>query len=96
MAWRGKLAHTGVLFHELAEFSRPALDSLRQETGEMAANHHVYTEALVSINCGDEPLRVFGSGQVSRAPRCAHMARISPILDRFGILLDVRIKTDLL
>ena len=103
-AWPGEvsLAHRGVLFlDELAEFSRPALDSLRQplETGDIViarANHHVryparfqLVAAMNPCRCGylSDPARA-----CSRAPRCAqdYMARISgPILDRFDILLDV-------
>ena len=103
-AWPGEvsLAHRGVLFlDELAEFSRPALDSLRQplETGDIViarANHHVryparfqLVAAMNPCRCGylSDPARA-----CSRAPRCAqdYMSRISgPILDRFDILLDV-------
>ena len=103
-AWPGEvsLAHTGVLFlDELAEFSRPALDSLRQplETGDIViarANHHVRYPARFQLIAAMNPCRcgyLSDPGRAcSRAPRCAqdYMARISgPILDRFDILLDV-------
>ena len=103
-AWPGEvsLAHTGVLFlDELAEFSRPALDSLRQplETGDIViarANHHVRYPARFQLVAAMNPCRCGylsdPSRACSRAPRCAqdYMARISgPILDRFDILLDV-------
>jgi magnesium chelatase family protein len=101
-AWPGEvsLAHRGVLFlDELAEFSRPALDSLRQplETGDIViarANHHVryparfqLVAAMNPCRCGylSDPARA-----CSRAPRCAqdYISRISGlILDRFDILL---------
>ncbi len=103
-AWPGEisLAHTGVLFlDEFAEFSRIALDSLRQplETGEVViarANSHIryparfhLVAAMNPCRCGylSDPARA-----CSRAPTCAqnYMARVSgPILDRFDILLDV-------
>ena len=103
-AWPGEisLAHTGVLFlDELAEFSRPGLDSLRQplETGDIGitrANHHVRYPARFQLIAAMNPCRcgyLSDPGRAcSRAPRCAqdYMARISgPILDRFDILLDV-------
>jgi magnesium chelatase family protein len=85
----------------LAEFSRPALDSLRQplETGDIViarANHHVryparfqLVAAMNPCRCGylSDPARA-----CSRAPRCAqdYMSRVSGlILDRFDIFLDV-------
>ena len=103
-AWPGEvsLAHAGVLFlDELAEFSRPALDSLRQplETGDIViarANHHVRYPARFQLVAAMNPCRCGYLSDppraCSRAPRCAqdYMARISgPILDRFDILLDV-------
>ncbi len=103
-AWPGEvsLAHRGVLFlDELAEFSRPALDSLSQplETGDIViarANHHVRYPARFQLVAAMNPCRCGYLSDpacaCSRAPRCAqdYMARISgPILDRFDILLDV-------
>ncbi len=103
-AWPGEisLAHGGVLFlDELAEFSRPALDSLRQpmETGEIViarANNHIRYPAHFQLVAAMNPCRCGylsnPARACSRAPACAqnYMARISgPILDRFDLLLDV-------
>ncbi|WP_417317282.1 YifB family Mg chelatase-like AAA ATPase [Emcibacter sp.] len=96
------LAHRGVLFlDELAEFQRPALDSLRQplESGEAVvarANTHVtyparfqLISAMNPCRCGhiDDPARA-----CSRAPKCAndYQARISgPLMDRIDIHIEV-------
>ncbi|WP_321393388.1 YifB family Mg chelatase-like AAA ATPase [Emcibacter sp.] len=96
------LAHRGVLFlDELAEFQRPALDSLRQpmESGEAVvarANMHVtyparfqLISAMNPCRCGhiDDPARA-----CSRAPKCAndYQARISgPLMDRIDIHIEV-------
>lgn len=96
------LAHLGVLFlDELPEFSRQALESLRQpvESGKAvvarAAAHVVYparfqlVAAMNPCRCGyldDAALAC------SRAPRCAadYQARISgPLFDRIDIHVDV-------
>jgi magnesium chelatase family protein len=96
------LAHQGVLFlDELPEFSRAALEALRQplETGRITvarANTHVTYPARVQLvaamnpcRCGylAEPGRACG-----RAPRCAqdYQARLSgPLLDRIDLTIDV-------
>src|SRR6185436_1846688 len=96
------LAHRGVLFlDELPEFSRAALEALRQplETGRVSvarANSHVTYPARVQLiaamnpcRCGflSEPGRACG-----RAPRCAqdYQARLSgPLLDRIDLYIDV-------
>jgi magnesium chelatase family protein len=96
------LAHQGVLFlDELPEFSRAALEALRQplETGRISvarANAHVTYPARVQLvaamnpcRCGflAEPGRACG-----RAPRCAqdYQARLSgPLLDRIDLHIDV-------
>jgi magnesium chelatase family protein len=96
------LAHRGVLFlDELAEFQRPALDSLRQplESGEAVvarANMHVtyparfqLISAMNPCRCGhiDDPARA-----CSRAPKCAndYQAKISgPLMDRIDIHIEV-------
>jgi len=96
------LAHQGVLFlDELPEFSRAALEALRQplETGRISvarANHHVTYPARVQLiaamnpcRCGylAEPGRACG-----RAPRCAqdYQSRLSgPLLDRIDLHIDV-------
>ena len=96
------LAHQGVLFlAELPEFSRAALEALRQplETGRVSvarANSHVTYPARVQLvaamnpcRCGylAEPGRACG-----RAPRCAqdYQSRISgPLLDRIDLHIDV-------
>src|SRR6266581_1752385 len=96
------LAHQGVLFlDELPEFSRGALEALRQplETGRISvarANSHVTYPARVQLvaamnpcRCGylAEPGRACG-----RAPRCAqdYQARLSgPLLDRIDLYIDV-------
>src|SRR5260370_28351689 len=92
----------GVLFlDELPEFSRGALEALRQplETGRISvarANSHVTYPARVQLvaamnpcRCGylSEPGRACG-----RAPRCAqdYQSRISgPLLDRIDLHIDV-------
>jgi magnesium chelatase family protein len=96
------LAHHGVLFlDELAEFARPALDSLRQplETGEVVvarANHHVTYPAWFQLVAATNPCRCGYLGDTaracSRAPACAksYTGRISgPMLDRFDLVIDV-------
>src|SRR6266446_6119354 len=96
------LAHQGVLFlDELPEFSRAALEALRQplETGRVSvarANSHVTyparvqrVAAMTPCRCGyvAEPGRACG-----RAPRCAqdYTSRLSgPLLDRIDLYIDV-------
>lgn len=103
-AWPGEIskAHNGVLFlDELAEFSRQALDSLRQplETGEIViarANNHVRYPAKFQLIAAMNPCRCGYLSDPARActkaPDCArnYMARVSgPMLDRFDLLLDI-------
>jgi magnesium chelatase family protein len=96
------LAHRGVLFlDELPEFSRAALEALRQpmETGRVAiarANAHVTYPARVQLVAAMNPCRCgyFGdpAGACGRVPRCAadYQAKISgPLYDRMDIHLDV-------
>ncbi len=96
------LAHNGVLFlDELPEFSRQALDSLRQplETGEVMvarANHHIRYPAQVQLVAAMNPCRCghggAGRGACGRAPRCQrdYQGRVSgPLLDRIDIAVDV-------
>src|SRR5476649_947745 len=96
------LAHHGVLFlDELPEFSRAALEALRQpmETGRVtvarAAAHVTYparfqlVAAMNPCRCGHlmEPSRGCG-----RAPRCGvdYQAKLSgPLLDRIDLCIDV-------
>ncbi len=96
------LAHNGVLFlDELPEFSRQALEALRQplETGRVAiarANAHVtypsrfqLIAAMNPCRCGylDDPGRA-----CSRAPRCAldYQSKISgPLYDRIDLQVEV-------
>jgi len=96
------LAHNGVLFlDELPEFSRPALEALRQplETGRVAiarANGHVTYPACFQLiaamnpcKCGylDDPAQA-----CSKAPRCGedYKARLSgPLLDRIDLHVAV-------
>ena len=96
------LAHGGVLFlDELAEFTRPVLDALRQplETGQIVvarANHHVTYPArfqlVVAMNlcrCGylGDPARA-----CTRASDCGrnYCARTSdPIIDRFDTIIEL-------
>lgn len=96
------LAHNGVLFlDELPEFSRQALESMRQplETGKIViarVNAHVTYPARVQLIAAMNPCRC---GYLSdperactRAPRCAvdYQARISgPLLDRIDLRIDV-------
>lgn len=96
------LAHNGVLFlDELAEFSRPVLDALRQplETGQAViarANHHVTYPARVQLVAAMNPCRCGYATEpgmaCGRLPRCAqdYQSRISgPLMDRIDIQLDV-------
>jgi magnesium chelatase family protein len=96
------LAHLGVLFlDELPEFSRQALESLRQplETGRAVvsrANHHAVYPAQVQLVAAMNPCRCGFLGDVeracSRAPRCGadYQARLSgPLLDRIDLTIDV-------
>ena len=97
------LAHLGVLFlDELAEFSRPVLDSLRQpvETGSVSvarANAHVTFPARVQLVAAMNPCRCGHLGDpalaCARAPRCAadYQGKVSgPLLDRIDLHVDVR------
>ncbi len=97
------LAHHGVLFlDEWPEFSRPALEALRQpmETGRTTisrANAHVTYPArfqcIAAMNpcrCGylGDPLRECG-----RAPRCGedYLMRLSgPLLDRMDLAIEIQ------
>ncbi len=96
------LAHNGVLFlDELPEFSRIALDSLRQplETGEVSiarANLHVTYPARFQLIAAMNPCRCGYLGingqECSRAPRCAeeYQSKISgPLFDRMDIYIEV-------
>jgi magnesium chelatase family protein len=96
------LAHLGVLFlDELPEFSRTALDSLRQplETGKAVVarvNAHVSYPARVQLIAAMNPCRCGHLADpalaCSRAPACAidYQAKISgPLLDRIDILVEV-------
>ncbi|MGC6454183.1 MAG: YifB family Mg chelatase-like AAA ATPase [Candidatus Puniceispirillaceae bacterium] len=96
------LAHGGVLFlDELAEFSKPALDALRQplETGQVVvarANHHVTYPARFQLVAAMNPCRCGYLGDparaCARAPECgrAYCARVSgPMLDRFDMIIEV-------
>ena len=96
------LAHGGVLFlDELAEFTKPVLDALRQplETGHVVvarANHHVTYPARFQLVAAMNPCRcgylVDPSRACARAPECgrAYCARVSgPMLDRFDMIIEV-------
>src|SRR5437016_10442993 len=98
------LAHQGVLFlDELPEFSRAALDSLRQplENGEVAvsrANHRVTYPARFMLIAAMNPCRcghAFEPGySCKRGPidRCTadYQARISgPLMDRIDLRIEV-------
>ena len=96
------LAHGGVLFlDELAEFTKPVLDALRQplETGHVViarANHHVSYPARFQLVAAMNPCRCGYLGDparaCSKAPACGrtYSARISgPMLDRFDLIIEV-------
>lgn len=96
------LAHRGVLFlDELPEFSRAALESLRQplESGNISiarANHHVIYPAKIQLIAAMNPCRCGYLGntkkECSRAPKCGeeYLHKISgPLLDRIDIFIDV-------
>ncbi len=96
------LAHRGVLFlDELPEFSRAALEALRQplETGDITisrANNHVTYPARIQLIAAMNPCRCGYLGnpqkECTRAPRCGeeYMRKISgPLLDRIDIFVDV-------
>ena len=102
-AWPDEIsmAHNGVLFlDELAEFSRQALDSLRQplETGEIViarANTHVRYPAKFQLVAAMNPV-VVGICLIRPEPvpkpltARNYMDRVSgPMLDRFDLLLDI-------
>lgn len=96
------LAHKGVLFlDELPEFSRVALDSLRQplETGEVSVarvSMHVTYPAQFQLIAAMNPCRCGYLGvngqECSRAPKCGeeYQARISgPLFDRIDLHVEV-------
>lgn len=96
------LAHQGVLFlDELPEFSRTALEALRQplETGTITiarAQAHVLYPSRLQLVAAMNPCRCGYLPDPSRACRKApicgqdYQARLSgPLLDRFDIRLDV-------
>lgn len=96
------LAHLGVLFlDELPEFSRNALDALRQplETGETVvarANAHVRYPSRVQLIAAMNPCKcghlADAARACSRAPRCArdYQGRISgPLFDRIDMHIEV-------
>ncbi len=95
------LAHHGVLFlDELPEFSRAALEALRQplETGETLvarANHHATYPARFQLIAAMNPCRCGYLGTADRectkAPRCGgdYQAKLSgPLLDRIDIQVE--------
>lgn len=96
------LAHRGVLFlDELPEFSRGALEALRQplETGTALvarANAHVTFPARFQLVAAMNPCRCGYLGdpelECTKAPRCAgdYQAKLSgPLLDRIDIQVEV-------
>ncbi len=96
------LAHHGVLFlDELPEFSRGALEALRQplETGQTLiarANHHASYPARFQLIAAMNPCRCgyLGSAdqECTKAPRCGsdYQAKLSgPLLDRIDIQIEV-------
>ena len=96
------LAHNGVLFlDELPEFSRGALEALRQplETGRAVvsrANGHVTYPARVQVIAAMNPCRCGHLDDpalaCSKAPRCAedYQGRLSgPLLDRIDLHVEV-------
>ena len=96
------LSHRGVLFlDELAEFSKPVLDALRQplETGNIVvacANHHVIYPAEFQLVAAMNPCRCGYLGDparaCARAPACgrSYCERISgPMLDRFDLIVEL-------
>jgi magnesium chelatase family protein len=96
------LAHLGVLFlDELPEFSRQALDALRQplESGVAVVarvNAHVSYPARFQLVAAMNPCRcghlADASLACSRAPKCAidYQSRLSgPLLDRIDLHVDV-------
>jgi magnesium chelatase family protein len=96
------LAHQGVLFlDELPEFSRAALEALRQpmETGRATiarANHHVAYPARFQLVAAMNPCRCGYLGDPAQAcgrvPKCGqdYQARLSgPLLDRIDVHVEV-------
>ncbi len=96
------LAHNGVLFlDELPEFSRAALEALRQplENGSITisrVNAHTQYPAEFQLIAAMNPCRCGHLGdrglECSRAPKCAeeYQAKISgPLLDRIDIHIEV-------
>lgn len=96
------LSHNGVLFlDELPEFSRSALESLRQplESNVITvsrANQHITYPAKIHLIAAMNPCRCGYYGvpmkECSRAPRCAsdYQSKISgPLLDRFDLVVYV-------
>ncbi|GBQ31856.1 YifB family Mg chelatase-like AAA ATPase [Gluconacetobacter azotocaptans] len=96
------LAHRGVLFlDELPEFSRPALEALRQpiETGTITiarASAHVTFPARFQLIAAMNPCRCGYLGDAAqecrKAPRCGedYVSRISgPMLDRMDMTVHV-------
>jgi magnesium chelatase family protein len=96
------LAHSGVLFlDELPEFSRMALESLRQslESGQAVvsrANHHVIYPARFQLIAAMNPCRCGYLGvkdkQCHQAPQCGvgYRRNLSgPLLDRIDLFMDV-------
>ncbi len=97
------LAHRGVLFlDELPEFSRAALEALRQplETGQTTvarANMHVTYPARFQLVAAMNPCRCGYLGdptrECGRAPRCGedYQAKISgPLFDRIDLVVEVQ------
>jgi magnesium chelatase family protein len=94
------LAHHGVLFlDELPEFSRAALEALRQplETGRVSvarASGHVTYPARFQLIAAMNPCRCgrLAEAACGRAPRCAeeYQAKLSgPFLDRIDLHIEV-------
>src|SRR5471032_2595814 len=97
------LAHHGVLFlDELPEFSRAALEALRQpmETGRVTVSRaaaHVTYPARFQLVAAMNPCRCgyLGEGgrECGRAPRCGEDYRnhvSGPVLDRIDLAVDVQ------
>ncbi len=96
------LAHGGVLFlDELPEFSRQALEALRQplETGEVSVarvNGHITYPARFQLIAAMNPCKCGYLGiaghECHRAPRCAqeYQAKLSgPFLDRIDLFVEM-------